>query len=60
MFLAEGKSVLEESRFFIFKHKYNSFSNYPEFALLESIDNKKGQWKSNWSRVVRVFKCTID
>lgn len=36
------------------------FSNYPEFALLESIDNKKGQWKSNWSRVVRVFKCTID
>jgi hypothetical protein len=38
-----------------------SFNNNPNFKLISSISEKKGEWKgTNWSRVIRVFKCFID
>lgn len=38
-----------------------SFSNNPDFTLLSSISERKGEWiGTNWSRVVRVFKCVIE
>ncbi len=39
---------------------FNHFSNHPEFTSFSSIDNKKGEWKNDWSRVIRVFKCVIE
>ena len=38
-----------------------SFHNNPNFSILSNISERKGDWVgTNWSRVVRVFKCTID
>jgi hypothetical protein len=35
------------------------FSNKNNFEELKSIDNKRGEWKNNWTRVVRIFKVTL-
>jgi hypothetical protein len=35
------------------------FSKKNNFEELKSIDNKSGEWKSNWTRVVRIFKVTL-
>lgn len=35
------------------------FLSKSDFAIIDSIDNRTGQWKSNWTRVVRVFKVTL-
>lgn len=38
-----------------------SFNNNPDFNLLSNISERKGEWAgTNWSRVVRVFKCLIE
>ncbi|OMP75132.1 hypothetical protein [[Flexibacter] sp. ATCC 35208] len=35
------------------------FSKKKIFEMINSIDNKTGQWKGNWTRVVRVFNVRI-
>lgn len=35
------------------------FSKKNNFALYNSIVNQQGQWKNNWTRVIRVFKSSI-
>ena len=47
---------LKTNRLNVFMHH---FSNRPDFEILENIDNRKGEWKNGWTRVVRVFKCRI-
>jgi hypothetical protein len=38
-----------------------SFSNNPSFKLISNISERKGEWTgTNWSRVIRVFKCNIE
>lgn len=38
-----------------------SFSGNPSFKLISSISERKGEWTgTNWSRVIRVFKCKIE
>ena len=38
----------------------NSFSNNPNFNLIANISERNGEWKGkSWSRVIRVFKCTV-
>lgn len=37
----------------------NYFSKMPNFKVLASIDNKKGEWINDWTRVLRIFKVTI-
>lgn len=32
------------------------FSKKKDFVKINSIDNRTGQWKCNWTRIVRVFK----
>ncbi len=34
----------------------NYFSKKKEFAKINSVDNKTGEWQGSWTRVVRVFK----
>ena len=37
-----------------------SFSNNSNFEIISNISQKKGEWPgTNWSRVIRVFKCVI-
>lgn len=37
-----------------------SFNNNPNFNIVCNISERKGEWTgTNWSRVVRVFKCVI-
>lgn len=36
-----------------------NFSESEHFVELKSINNKKGEWKNNWTRVMRVFKTKI-
>ncbi|WP_396177646.1 hypothetical protein [Flavobacterium sp.] len=37
-----------------------SFDNNPDFNLISDISERKGEWAgTNWSRVIRVFKCYI-
>lgn len=35
------------------------FSKKKDFAKINAIDNRPGQWKGTWTRVVRVFKATL-
>ena len=35
------------------------FSKKKDFANINTIDNRTGQWKGNWTRVVRVFKASL-
>lgn len=35
------------------------FSKKKDFAKIDTIDNRQGQWKGTWTRVVRVFKTTL-
>lgn len=35
------------------------FSKKKDFAKINTIDNRPGQWKGTWTRVVRVFKATL-
>lgn len=35
------------------------FSKMPDFVRINSIDSRSGQWKGNWTRVIRVFKVSI-
>lgn len=35
------------------------FNNHINFKVLCSINNRVGEWKNNWSRVVRVFEVNI-
>lgn len=46
------------------KIRINEFVHYfkdkSDFKLLYSIDNQKGEWKNNWSRMIRVFKVKIE
>lgn len=38
-----------------------SFNNNPNFNLIANISERKGEWNgTNWSRVIRVFKCSIE
>lgn len=38
-----------------------SFANSPNFEIISNISEKNGEWSgTNWSRVVRVFKCSIE
>lgn len=37
----------------------NFFCKKKEFLSFEKVDNRSGQWKSNWTRVVRVFKAKL-
>ena len=37
----------------------NHFSSYENFTSIQIIDNKVGEWKGQWTRVVRIFKVTI-
>lgn len=36
------------------------FSGKENFEKLGSVNNKTGQWINNWTRVIRVFKATIN
>jgi hypothetical protein len=36
-----------------------NFSKKDTFEEIASLNNKIGEWKGNWTRVVRVFKTTI-
>jgi hypothetical protein len=37
-----------------------SFNNNSDFKLISNISERKGDWAgTNWSRVIRVFKCQI-
>jgi hypothetical protein len=35
------------------------FSKKKDFVKIDSIDNRPGQWKGTWTRVVRVFKVDL-
>lgn len=35
------------------------FRSKPYFRILKSIDDKKGEWKNGWTRVVRIFKAIL-
>ncbi len=35
------------------------FSKKKNFAKINTIDNRSGQWKGTWTRVVRIFKATL-
>jgi hypothetical protein len=35
------------------------FSKKKDFVKIHSIDNRPGQWKGTWTRVVRVFKVDL-
>jgi len=35
------------------------FSKKKDFAKINTVDNRPGQWKGTWTRVVRVFKATL-
>jgi len=35
------------------------FSKKKDFAKINTIDNRSGQWKGTWTRVVRVFKASL-
>jgi hypothetical protein len=35
------------------------FSKKKDFARINSVDNRPGQWKGSWTRVVRVFKASL-
>lgn len=35
------------------------FSKKENFKIIQSIDNGKGEWKGNWTRVVRVFQVSL-
>jgi hypothetical protein len=35
------------------------FSKKKDFAKINTIDNRPGQWKGTWTRVVRVFKASL-
>ena len=35
------------------------FNNHDNFKVLCSINNRVGEWKNNWSRVIRVFEVNI-
>ncbi len=37
----------------------NHFSKKNNFKKIKSIDNKRGEWIGNWTRVVRIFKVTL-
>lgn len=38
-----------------------SFSNNPNFKIISDISQKNGEWiGTNWSRVIRVFECSIE
>jgi hypothetical protein len=32
---------------------------YLNYKLVHAIDNKKGSWINNWSKVIRIFEVTI-
>lgn len=35
------------------------FSKKKDFAKINTVDNRPGQWKGTWTRVVRVFKASL-
>lgn len=35
------------------------FSKKKDFAKIDTIDNKRGQWQGTWTRVVRVFRASL-
>ena len=35
------------------------FKNYGNFKVHVSINNRVGEWKNNWSRVIRVFEVDL-
>jgi len=35
------------------------FAKMKDFASIDKVDNRPGQWKGTWTRVVRVFKATL-
>jgi tetratricopeptide (TPR) repeat protein len=37
----------------------NYFSKKKDFVKINTVDNRSGQWKGTWTRVVRVFKASI-
>jgi hypothetical protein len=37
----------------------NYFKKFRDFEIFGNINNRKGEWQNNWSRVVRVFKVRI-
>ena len=38
-----------------------SFSDNPNFVTISDISQKTGEWTgTNWTRVIRVFKCIIE
>ena len=44
--------------------RLNAFINYfsnkmDQFSIYQTIDNKSGEWKGSWTRVVRVFKVSL-
>lgn len=38
----------------------DAFEQYPSFQLIEEKNQKAGEWKNRWTRVVRVFSVTIN
>lgn len=36
------------------------FKSYPSFEIIEEQNQKAGEWKNKWTRVVRVFSVTIN
>jgi hypothetical protein len=66
------KSVFKGNNYFICASPYinemkvarvdsfvESFSNNKDFEILNCTNSKKGEWESNWTRVIRVFKVTL-
>jgi hypothetical protein len=37
----------------------SEFANMSEFEILESKNKKKGEWKNNWTLVLRIFKVKL-
>ncbi|MBR6068706.1 MAG: hypothetical protein IKP45_13020 [Bacteroidales bacterium] len=49
-YITDAKTARIDEFVHHFSSKYYSYNNYCE------IDNQKGEWKNEWSRVIRVFK----
>ena len=38
----------------------NFFSKKHNFEIIKEIDNASGEWRNNWTRVIRVFRATLE
>lgn len=52
-YITDAKTARIDEFVHHFSSKYYTYQNYCE------IDNQKGEWKNEWSRVIRVFKVDL-